>query len=140
MASYNRVVLVGNLTRDPEFKTLKSGTALADFGLAVNDRVKTGDVWHDEATFVDCTAFGRTAEICQEFLRSGSQILVEGRLKLEQWEKDGQKRSKLKVICEQMKMLGKREGGEEQAPRQNRQTRTATASSVGNFEEEDVPF
>src|SRR5262245_38602524 len=98
MSSFNRVVLLGNLTRDPEFKTLSSGTAVAEVGLAVNDRVKRGEKWEDEPTFVDITFFGRTAEIAKEYLARGAQILVEGRLKLDTWEKDGQKRSKLKVI------------------------------------------
>ena len=112
MASFNRVVLVGNLTRDPELRYIPSGTAVSDIGLAVNDRVKRGDQWVDEATFVDITLWGRTAEIANEYLSKGSPVLIEGRLKLDRWEKDGQKHSKLKVIGERMQMLGGRgEGG-----------------------------
>lgn len=112
MASYNRVVLVGNLTRDPELRYIPSGTAVSDIGLAVNDRVKRGDQWVDETTFVDITLWGRTAEIANEYLSKGSPVLIEGRLKLDRWEKDGQKHSKLKVIGERMQMLGgKGEGG-----------------------------
>jgi single-strand DNA-binding protein len=112
MASYNRVVLVGNLTRDPELRYIPSGTAVSDIGLAVNDRVKRGDQWVDETTFVDITLWGRTAEIANEYLSKGSPVLIEGRLKLDRWEKDGQKHSKLKVIGERMQMLGGRgEGG-----------------------------
>jgi single-strand DNA-binding protein len=112
MASYNRVILVGNLTRDPELRYIPSGTAVSDVGLAVNDRVKRGDQWVDEATFVDITLWGRTAEIANEYLSKGSPVLIEGRLKLDRWEKDGQKHSKLKVIGERMQMLGGRgEGG-----------------------------
>lgn len=111
MASFNRVILVGNLTRDPELRYIPSGTAVSDIGLAVNDRVKRGDQWVDEATFVDVTLWGRTAEIANEYLSKGSPVLIEGRLKLERWEKDGQKHSKLKVIGERLQMLGGREGG-----------------------------
>ena len=111
MASFNRVILVGNLTRDPEIRYIPSGTAVSEIGLAVNDRVKKNNEWVDEATFVDVTLWGRDAEVVNEYLTKGSQILIEGRLKLDTWEKDGQKRSKLKVVCEKMRMLGGRGGG-----------------------------
>lgn len=106
MASYNRVVLLGNVIRDIELKTLPSGTSVCDLGLAVNERVKRNDQWVDEATFVDITLFGRTAEVAAEYLSKGKPCLIEGRLKLESWEKDGQKRSKLKVIGEKLQLLG----------------------------------
>ncbi|MDB4476725.1 single-stranded DNA-binding protein [Rhodopirellula sp.] len=107
MASYNRVILVGNLTRDIELKYTPSGTAVTDVGMAVNDRRKsaTGE-WVDETTFVDVTLWGRTAEVASEYLSKGSPILVEGRLKLDTWETEGQKRSKLRVVCDRMQMLG----------------------------------
>ena len=111
MASFNRVILVGNLTRDPELRYIPSGTAVSEIGLAVNDRVKRGDQWVDETTFVDVTMWGRTAEVANEYLSKGSPVLIEGRLKLDSWEKDGQKRSKLRVVCEKMQMLGSRDGG-----------------------------
>lgn len=111
MASYNRVILVGNLTRDPELRYIPSGTAVSEIGLAVNDRVKKGDQWVDETTFVDITLWARTAEIANQYLSKGSPVLIEGRLKLDTWEKDGQKRSKLKVIGEKMQMLGGGGGG-----------------------------
>jgi single-strand DNA-binding protein len=110
MASFNRVILVGNLTRDPELRYIPSGMAVSDVALAVNDRIKRGDQWVDEATFVDITLWGRTAEIANEYLSKGSPVLIEGRLKLERWEKDGQKHSKLKVVGERMQMLGSRDG------------------------------
>ena len=110
-SSYNRVILLGNLTRDPELRYIPSGTAVTDIGLAVNDRVKRNDQWVDEATFVDITLWGRTAEVASEYLSKGSPVLIEGRLKLDTWEKDGQKRSKLKVIGERMQMLGSKGGG-----------------------------
>ncbi|MEN1681563.1 MAG: single-stranded DNA-binding protein [Planctomycetota bacterium] len=111
MASYNRVILVGNLTRDPELRHIPSGTAVSEIGLAVNDRVKRGDQWVDETTFVDVTLWARTAEVASEYLSKGSSVLIEGRLRLESWEKDGQKRSKLKVVADKMQMLGGRGGG-----------------------------
>ncbi|MFO0792283.1 MAG: single-stranded DNA-binding protein [Pirellulales bacterium] len=111
MASFNRVILVGNLTRDPELRYIPSGMAVSDVTLAVNDRIKRGDQWVDEATFVDITLWGRTAEIANEYLSKGSPVLIEGRLKLDRWEKDGQKHSKLRVTCERMQMLGSRDGG-----------------------------
>ena len=111
MASFNRVILVGNLTRDPELRYIPSGMAVSDIGLAVNDRVKRNDQWVEEATFVDITLWGRTAEIANEYLSKGSPVLIEGRLKLDRWEKDGQKHSKLKVVGERLQLLGTREGG-----------------------------
>ncbi len=114
MASFNRVVLVGNLTRDIELRYIPSGMAVAEIGLAVNDRRKTANgEWVDEATFVDVTLWGRNAEVASEYLSKGSSILVEGRLKLDRWETDGQKRSKLRVVGEKMQMLGGRSGGGE---------------------------
>src|SRR5262245_12512672 len=111
MASFNRVILVGNLTRDPELRYIPSGTAVTDVGLAVNDRVKRGDQWVEEATFIDVTLWGRTAEIANEYLSKGSPVLIEGRLKLDRWEKEGQKHSKLKVVGERLQMLGGKGGG-----------------------------
>ena len=88
MASFNRVVLLGNLTRDPELRYIPSGTAVTDIGLAINDRRKgpNGD-WVEETTFVDVTLWGRTAEVASEYLSKGSSVLIEGRLKLDTWEK-----------------------------------------------------
>lgn len=105
--SYNRVVLVGNLTRDIELKYTQGGTAVTDVGLAVNDsrKTQTGE-WVEETTFVDVTLWGRTAEVASEYLGKGRQVLIEGRLKLDTWETDGQKRSKLRVVAERMMMLG----------------------------------
>ncbi|PAY19217.1 single-stranded DNA-binding protein [Rhodopirellula sp. SM50] len=112
MASYNRVILVGNLTRDIELRYIPSGQAVSDVTVAVNDRRKTANgEWVDEPTFVDVTLWGRNAEVASEFLSKGSPVLIEGRLKLDRWETDGQKRSKLRVICEKMQMLGSRSGG-----------------------------
>lgn len=111
MASYNRVVLVGNLTRDPELRYIPSGTAVTEVGLAVNDRRKNAaGEWIDETTFIDITLWGRQAEIASEYLGKGSSVLIEGRLKLDTWEKDGKKNSKLRVVGERMQMLGAKGG------------------------------
>ena len=112
MASYNRVVLVGNLTRDPELRYIPSGAAVTEIGLAVNDRRKSqSGEWIEETTFIDVTLWARTAEVASEYLSKGSSVLIEGRLKLDQWEKEGQKFSKLRVVGEKMQMLGGRGGG-----------------------------
>ena len=110
MASFNRVILVGNLTRDPELRYIPSGMAVSDIGLAVNERFKRNEQWVDEPVFVDITLWGRLAEIANEYLSKGSPVLIEGRLRLDRWEKDGQKHSKLKVTAEKMQMLGSRTG------------------------------
>jgi single-strand DNA-binding protein len=118
--SFNQVTLLGNLTRDPEVKHLQSGTAVCDMGLAINERVKRGDDYVDEAVFVDVTLFGRTAEVAGEYLAKGALVLIAGRLKYEQWEKDGQKRSKLKVVADKLQMLGQRQRSEDSQERQER--------------------
>ena len=112
MASFNRVILMGNMTRDVELKYLQSGTAVTEIGLAVNNRRKSqSGEWIDEPVFVDVTLWGRTAEIASEYLGKGSPVLIEGRLKYDTWETDGQKRSKLRVVGERMQMVGGRDGG-----------------------------
>jgi len=119
MASFNRVILVGNLTRDIELKYTPGGTGVTDIGMAVNDRRKNSSgKWVDEVTFVDVTLWGRTAEVASEYLSKGAPILVEGRLKLDTWETDGQKRSKLRVVCERMQMLSGAGGGGGGRPQQ----------------------
>jgi single-strand DNA-binding protein len=103
---------VGNVTRDIDVRYLQTGTAVCDVGLAVNDRRKSASgEWVEETTFVDVTLWGRTAEVAGEYLSKGAPVLIEGRLKLDQWESDGQKRSKLKVVGEKMQMLGSKGGG-----------------------------
>ncbi len=112
MASFNRVILVGNVTRDIELRYIPSGTAVTDLGLAVNDRRKSqSGEWVEETTFVDVTLWGRTAEVASEYLSKGSPVLIEGRLRLDSWDDNGQKRSKLRVVGERMQMLGGRGGG-----------------------------
>ena len=112
MASFNRVILIGNLTRDVELKYLPSQMAVSNIGLAVNDRRKNQQgEWIEEVTFVDVTLWGRTAEVAAEYLTKGSPVFIEGRLKLDTWEKDGQKHNKLKVVCERLQLIGSKGGG-----------------------------
>lgn len=115
MASFNKVILVGNLTRDPELKYIPSGTAVCELGLAINEREKRGDEWIESTTFVDVTCWGRTAEVASEYLTKGASVLIEGRLKLDTWEKDGKKNSKLRVVGERMQMLGGKSEAKPQA-------------------------
>ncbi|MEX0717113.1 MAG: single-stranded DNA-binding protein [Planctomycetaceae bacterium] len=115
MASFNRVILMGNLTRDPQVRYIPSGTAVAEIGLAVSRQWfdKQSNTRKEETTFVDVTLWGRTAEVAGEYLSKGRPVLVEGRLHLDQWDdkETGQKRSKLKVVGEYMQMLGSKGDG-----------------------------
>jgi single-strand DNA-binding protein len=118
MASYNRVILVGNVTRDPELRYTPSATAVTELGVAVNERTKQGNEYVETTVFVDVTLWARTAEVACEYCRKGSSVLIEGRLKLDTWEKDGQKRSKLTVVGERMQLLDKRGPQQTQAASQ----------------------
>ena len=114
MANLNKVMLIGNLTRDIELKYTPRGTAVAELGMAINRRYKgDNDEWKDETTFVDVTLWGRQAEIAKEYLAKGRSVYIEGRLQLDTWDdkQTGQKRSKLKVTGETMQMLGARGEG-----------------------------
>ena len=114
MPNLNKVMLIGNVTRDPEVKYTPKGRAVAEVGLAIN-RVYTpdGGEKREETTFVDITFWGRQAEIIGEYAKKGRPIYVEGRLQLDTWDdkQSGQKRSKLRVVGEQLQLLGSREGG-----------------------------
>jgi len=116
MANFNKVMLMGNLTRDPEVRYTPKGTALATIGLAVN-RNWTNEAGEkkEEVTFVDVEVWGRQAETIGQYLSKGRPIFVEGRLKLDQWDdkESGQKRSKLKVVCENFQFIGAPKGGGE---------------------------
>jgi single-strand DNA-binding protein len=147
MASFNRVVLVGNLTRDVELRHTPNNTAVTDIAIAVNERIKRNEQWVDEAHFFDITLWGRLAEIAAEYLSKGSSVLVEGRLKLDRWEQDGQKRSKIKIVGEKMQMLGggNRSGG----GNPNNNDASQSDSSPTNYEhppqqatppQDEVPF
>lgn len=154
MASYNRVILMGNLTRDIELRYTPGGTAVTDIGVAVNDRRKSAEgEWIEEVTFVDVTLWGRTAEVASEYLGKGSPIFLEGRLKLDSWEKDGQKNYKLRVVCERMQLISSREGGggsgggggprqhvAESSPAPVAQRENQPTASDSAYEDPHIPF
>lgn len=142
MPSFNKVILVGNLTRDPELRYTPKGTAIAKIGVAVN-RVWTNEAGEkkEEVTFVDVDVFGRTAENVGQYMRKGRPILIEGRLKLDQWDdkQSGQKKSKLGVVAETVQFLGyKDDGGSAQAPAP-RSRAAAPAAPAGEPLEGDGP-
>jgi single-strand DNA-binding protein len=112
-ASYNRVILMGNLTADVDLRYTGANTAVTDLRMAVNNRYKNqSGEWVEDTLFVDVTLWGRTAEIASEYLSKGSPVFIEGRLKLDTWETDGQKRSKIRVVGDRIQLLGGRgEGG-----------------------------
>jgi len=154
MASFNKVILVGNLTRDPELRYTPKGTAIAKIGVAVN-RVWTNEAGEkkEEVTFVDVDVFGRTAENVGQYMRKGRPILIEGRLRLDQWDdkQTGQKKSKLGVVAETVQFLGSPTGGEggapasAAAPRAQRPAAPAAPAGEplegdGPPESDDVPF
>jgi single-strand DNA-binding protein len=162
MPSFNKVILLGNLTRDPQLRYLPSQTAVVDFGLACNRKWK-GQNGEDreEVLFVDVSAFGRQAEVINEYCRKGRPLFVEGRLKLDSWEdkQGGGKRSKLSVVVENFQLLGGRDGapggggppsddmgqsappqrGPSRAPQQRPQ-QAPPFNEEENFKSDDIPF
>ena len=111
--SINKVIISGNLTRDPELRSTASGMPVMSMGVAVNDRrrnAQTGE-WEDYANFIDCTMFGARAEALQRYLTKGTKVAIEGKLRWSQWERDGQKRSKIEVIVDELEFMSSRNGG-----------------------------
>src|SRR5213076_1473953 len=149
MASFNKVILLGNLTRDPEVRYTPKGTAVAELGMAVN-RVYTAENGEkrEDTTFVDVTLWGRTAEIAGEYLKKGRPVLIEGRLQLDTWDdkQSGQKRSKLKVVGEGLQLIGSRPGGgggggNEEGSAAPRSNKPAPPKAVPSDPDEDeIPF
>lgn len=154
--SINRVNISGNLTRDPELRATAGGTQVLSFGVAVNDcrrNAQTGE-WEDYPNFVDCTMFGNRAEAVGRFLAKGMKVAIEGKLHYSSWERDGQKRSKLEVIVDEIDVMVRREGQQPQpqssladtvpvqpqaAPQWSAQQAYA-AVPQSEFYDEDVPF
>lgn len=149
MANFNKVILAGNLTRDPELRYTPKGTAIARIGMAINRTWKneTGET-KEEVTFVDVDAWGRQAEVISQYLKKGRPILIEGRLKLDQWEDKNtkQKQSKLRVVLEGFQFLDSGRGDGAGAPDAGRGRATAPAAAPAPEsdgpppEEDDVPF
>lgn len=114
--SINSVVISGNLTRDPEVRTTQSGMPVMSLGIAVNDRRKnnqTGE-WEDYANFIDCTMFGTRAQNVSQYLSKGQRVMIQGKLRYSQWERDGQKRSKIEVIIDDLDFQSNRNSGSNQ--------------------------
>lgn len=111
--SINRVIISGNLTRDPELRSTQSGMDVMSFGVAVNDRRRNPQTneWEDYPNFVDCTMFGNRARSLHQYLSKGTKVAIEGKLRWSQWERDGQKRSKLEVIVDELEFMSSRNGG-----------------------------
>lgn len=154
MASYNKVLLMGNLTRDPELKFTPKGTAVVDIAIAVNEKWKDANgVEKEEVLFVDVTYFGKTAEVIEKHFKKGQPIFIEGKLKLDQWEdkQTGQQRSRLKVNGDTFQFVGnKSEGGQRQeshqparrteAPPARRQEQQEELPVGGGADDDDIPF
>ncbi len=130
MVAFNRVVLGGNLTRDPEIRYLPSGTSVASFSVAVNSRYRQNNEVREEVSFFDIVAFGKLGEICAEHLSKGREVLLEGRLRQRRWESEGVKRSKIEVVADNVQFLGGPKGGGSSAP----------AASPPDAGDDDIPF
>jgi single-strand DNA-binding protein len=138
MPSVNIVTLCGNLTRDPDVRQIPGGQYVCDLGLAINESCKGKDGARVETTvWVDVVVWGKTAENCGQYLHKGAPVLVEGRLQLDHWERDGEKRSKLRVRADRVHFLSVRDRGQA-AP--VRQSAPAGASGSGGDPTEDIPF
>ena len=151
MASFNKVILLGNLTRDPEVRYTPKGSAVCDLGIAVNRQytLDSGEK-REEVTFVDVVLWSRLAEIAGEYLKKGRPIFIEGRLQLDTWDdkQSGQKRSKLRVIGETMQLLGGRppgagggsEGGEEARASRGKATSPPPKPAAAEPDDDEIPF
>lgn len=129
--SINRTVVSGNLTRDPDEKRTQSGTCILEIGVAVNERRKNSQTgkWEDKANFIECTMFGTRAESVVQYLRKGMHVTIDGHLRQERWEKDGQKHSKLKLVVDDIDFSGNRREEQEEEPQQD-----------DGIYDDDIPF
>jgi single-strand DNA-binding protein len=143
--SINRVVISGNLTRDPELRATAGGMQVMSLGVAVNDRRKnqqTGE-WEDFPNFVDCTMFGTRAESLARFLSKGTKVAIEGKLRWSQWERDGQKRSKLEVVVDDLEFMSSRQQGmptQQYAPQAPQQQYAPQPMPQQELYGADIPF
>lgn len=136
MANLARIIMVGNLTRDPELRYTAGGTAVASLSVAVNRRTKKGEEWTEEVSFFDVTTFGRRAETCAEYLAKGRPVLVEGDLVQRRWEtQDGQKRSKIEVQAFSVQFLGSRADNPEPSGRSG-----PSNMAPPPIDDDDIPF
>ena len=132
MVAFNRVILAGNLTRDPETRFTPSGLAVTGFSLAVNHRYKSNNELKKETSFFDVVVFGKMGETCAEYLSKGRPVLVEGRLRQRSWESDGVKRSKIEVVADNVQFLG--------SPRGAAAEGSAAAEPAPETPDDDIPF
>ena len=133
--SINKVIVTGNLTRDPEMRSTNSGTPVMNFGIAVNDRRRnqqTGE-WEEYPNFIDCTMFGARAEAISQYLTKGSKVAIEGKIHFEQWERDGKKNSKISIIVTEIEFMSYREKAE-------KPDRQPAVQATGSVYDEDIPF
>lgn len=131
--SINRVVISGNLTRDPELRRTKGGMCIMSFGMAVNESRKNDEgEWEDYANFIDVTMFGKRAEAVSNYIGKGSKVAIEGKLRYSTWEKNGQKHSKLEVIADEIEFMSK--GEPKPKPQQE------PAQNAGGVYDDDIPF
>lgn len=149
--SINRVNISGNLTREPELRSTQGGTAVLTFGVAVNDRARnptTGE-WEDRPNFVDCAVFGKRADSLSRLLSKGSKVAIEGKLRYSSWERDGQRRSKLEVIVDEIELLSQRKdesgsfrGQADEYPTDWQSARDSAPEGPRGYEyaDEDIPF
>jgi single-strand DNA-binding protein len=147
MPNLNRVMLMGNLTRDVDLRYTPNNTAVAQISLAINHKYKTGDgEQKEEVVFVDCEAWGRTAEVLNQYLRKGRPVYLEGRLKLDQWQdKEGNNRSKLKVVVESFQFIDGKDQGEQKPALQQSQRPPASrqappAEPFVPVDSDNIPF
>ncbi len=141
--SINRVVISGNLTRDPELRSTASGLPVLGFGVAVNDRRKNqqSGEWEDYPNFIDCTMFGARAESLSRFLGKGAKVAIEGKLRWSQWERDGQKRSKIEVIVDELEFMSSRGESSPQSEPASAPAPSAPVVDVSSsVYDEDIPF
>jgi single-strand DNA-binding protein len=111
---YNRIILIGNLTKDPELRYTPQGTPVSTFRIAVNTRYKQSEESREDTLFIDVVTFGKQAETCSQYLNKGKSVLVEGRLQERRWESEGQQKSKFEVVAQTVRFLSKKTGGEGQ--------------------------
>jgi single-strand DNA-binding protein len=143
MADFNKFIGMGRITRQPETRQLPNGSAVTDFGMAINRKYKSKDGQEgEEVCFVDISAWGRQGEVVAQYVNKGAPLFVEGRLKFDQWESDGQKRSKLTVVAERVQLMGapKRD---DQSPDAQQAPATAPQSAgdaVGGDDQDNLPF
>lgn len=127
----NKAIITGNLTRDAELRSTGGGLSVANFAVAVNERVKnnsTGE-WEDRANYIDCTMFGRRAEALAQYMTKGTKVTIEGKLRWSQWEKNGEKRSKVEVVVDEVELMARGEKRANEAP-----------TAPQGVYDEDIPF